>query len=268
MESLRVTDYQLLEEWLQEGILAAKAGQYNQARYRLLDVVEQDQTNETAWFWLYQTFERQDDKRVCLENLITINPYNEWARQELSTYASYPAPPPFTPPAIPADGAAPAVYAAKGKSRRKGKARHSPRSPVLKIITAFWAGISLIFLGSGIIASGEWLSSTIQSRNFPHYITGIQALELFVAIGFVVAGLVGLNVAVALFFRSPLGLYGSLFLALGILLVGPTVSLVTHPPNYVAMICTGGMSGMIVLLTLASQPGLKDFQQEDDAPSG
>lgn len=259
-----MTDYQLLEQWLQEGILAAKAGQYHQARYRLLDVVEQDQTNETAWFWLYQIFERQDDKRVCLENLITINPYNEWARQELSNYVSYP----FPLPAIPADGAAAAVSAAKGKNRRKEKVRHSPRSPVLKIITAFWAGISLIFLGGGIIASGEWLSSTIQSRNFPHYITGIQALELFVAIGFVVAGLVGLNVAAALFFRSPLGLYGSLFLALAILLVGPTVSLITHPPNYVAMICTGGMSGMIVLLTLAGQPGLKDSQQEDDAPSG
>lgn len=264
LEQLRVTDYQLLEQWLQEGILAAKAGQYHQARYRLLDVVEQDQTNETAWFWLYQIFERQDDKRVCLENLITINPYNEWARQELSNYVSYP----FPLPAIPADGAAAAVSAAKGKNRRKEKVRHSPRSPVLKIITAFWAGISLIFLGGGIIASGEWLSSTIQSRNFPHYITGIQALELFVAIGFVVAGLVGLNVAAALFFRSPLGLYGSLFLALAILLVGPTVSLITHPPNYVAMICTGGMSGMIVLLTLAGQPGLKDSQQEDDAPSG
>jgi hypothetical protein len=268
MEWLRVTDYQLVEQWLQEGILAAKTGQYQQARYCLLDVVEQDQTNETAWFWLYQILERQEDKRVCLENLITINPYNEWARQELSNYAGFPAPPSLTPPAIPLHSASLFPRAARSKNRRHGKASHPPRPLVLKIITAFWSGISLIFLGGGIIASGEWLSSTIQSRNFPHYITGIQALELSVAISFVVAGLVGLNVAVALFFRSPLGLYGSLFLALGILLAGPTASLIIHPPNYVAMICTGGMAGMMVFLTLASRSGLKDSQQKDDPPSG
>ncbi|NJN98614.1 MAG: hypothetical protein HC875_33255 [Anaerolineales bacterium] len=63
-----------IAQWLQEGILAAKAGQVEQARYRLLDVVERDQTNEAAWFWLYQVFDRQEDKRVCLENLIVINP--------------------------------------------------------------------------------------------------------------------------------------------------------------------------------------------------
>ncbi|MFN8456890.1 MAG: hypothetical protein U0401_19865 [Anaerolineae bacterium] len=49
-----MTNYQLIEQWLQEGIIAAKSGQPEQARFRLLDVVEQDQTNETAWFWLYQ----------------------------------------------------------------------------------------------------------------------------------------------------------------------------------------------------------------------
>jgi hypothetical protein len=81
-------------------------------------------------------------------------------------------------------------------------------------------------------------------------------------------GLVGLNVALALFFRSPVGFYGSLLLALGILLAGPTISLINQPPNYVAMICTGGMSGMIVLLTLASQPGLKDSQQDHDPSPG
>ena len=62
-----------IEQWLQEGILAAKTGQLEQARFRLLDVVEQDQTNETAWFCLYQVFDRQEDRRVCLENLLIIN---------------------------------------------------------------------------------------------------------------------------------------------------------------------------------------------------
>ncbi|MBI1876806.1 MAG: hypothetical protein HYR94_00960 [Chloroflexi bacterium] len=244
-----------IAQWLQEGILAAKAGQIEQARFRLLDVVEQDQTNEAAWFWLYQVFDRHDDKRVCLENLILINPHNEWARQELRNYATPADSLALEPPTITARDGKPAARAAKRKSKRQTQAS---RPLVLKIITAFWVGISFIFLGSGIIASGEWLASTIRSRTFPHYITGLQAFELLVAILFVIVGLIGLNVAIALFLRSMIGFYGSLLLALGLLLVGPSISLIANPPSYAVMTCTGGMAGMIVLLTLASQPGFKD----------
>jgi hypothetical protein len=243
-----------IAQWLQEGILAAKAGQVEQARFRLLDVVEQDQTNEAAWFWLYQVFERQEDKRICLENLILINPDNEWARHELRNYAAPADSLALEPqPAIAADGQ-PAARA-KRKSKRQARAG---RPLILKTITAFWVGISIIFLGSGIMASGEWLASTIRSRTFPHYITGLQAFELMVALLFVVVGLIGLNVAAALFWRSMIGFYGSLLLALGLLLVGPSISLIANPPNYAVMTCTGGMAGMIVLLTLASQPGFED----------
>jgi len=266
-----VTNYQFLQQWLQEGIIAAKAGQVEQARFRLLEVVEQDQTNETAWFWLYQIFDRHEDKRICLENLITINPYNEWARQELLNFTGSLAPPILEPhPVITAREAAPTSRALKSKSKKKAPARVSqpPRPLVLKIITAFWVGISIILLGGGIIASGEWLATTVRSRAFPHYITGLQVFELLVALTLVVMGLIGLNVAIALFFRSMLGFYGSLLLALGLLLVGPTVSLIANPPNYPTLICTGGMSGMIVLLTLASQAGLKDTRPENDESPG
>jgi hypothetical protein len=249
------SQYDNIAQWLQEGILAAKAGQVEQARFRLLDVVEQDQTNEAAWFWLYQVFDRPDDKQVCLENLLIINPDNQWARQELFHYAT-----PSTSLALDSGAiAARNGRSAAGAAKQKSKAAGRPGRPlVLKIVTAFWVGISLIFLSGGIIASGEWLASTIRSRNFPHYLTGGQVFELGVALLFVVVGLVGLNVALALLFRSMIGFYGSLLLALGLLLVGPTTSLIANPPNYPVMICTGGMAGMVVLLTLASQPGFKD----------
>ena len=77
----------------------------------------------------------------------------------------------------------------------------------------------------------------------------------------------GLYVALMLFLRSMIGFYGSLLLALGLLLVGPTISLITMPPNYVSMICTGGISGMIVLLTLASQPGFENSSHHDNVVS-
>jgi hypothetical protein len=244
---LTAKNYRQVEQWLQEGITAAKAGQHKQARLILLDLVEQDQTNEAAWFWLYQVFERQEDKRVCLENLITINPRNEWAQSELLRYQ--------TPIGANESGS--------GRERVDGKRQPVPqkqqaRPVALKLVIAFWTGVSLVFLGGGVIASGNWLISTTRSRTFPNYITGFQAFELLIAIMFIIAGIMGLIIATTLHSKSMAGFYGSLILALGLLLVGPMVSLIVDPPNYLTMICTGGISGMMVLLTLASQPGFND----------
>lgn len=249
---------QELEHWLQEGIIAAKAGQREQARFRLLDVVEQDQTNEAAWFWLYQVFNRHDDKRICLENLITINPQNHWARAELLNYVA-PAPPRQARVQQKIDGdRAQAEGSPSRKKRQKRDAATSPRPIALKLVVAFWFGISMVFLVGGIIAAGDWLISSTKSRTFPNYITGFQAFELLIAFIFVIAGIMGIYIAILLFSRSMAGFYGSVILALGLLLVGPIISLIVDPPNYPTMVCIGGISGMIVLLTLSSQSGFKD----------
>lgn len=242
-----VTQYEI-EVWLQEGIGAAKAGLFEQARFRLLDVVEQDQTNEVAWFWLYHVFDRHDDRRVCLENLIIINPYNDWARQEINQY--------LAPNEVGVYSGQSAPVAASAK--RAGRSKPPP-ALTLKLVAAFWAGISLIFLAGGIIASAEWLATGVRDGGFTSYITVTQLFELFISIVFIMVGIVGLNVAIGLFIQSPIGFYGSLLLAFALLLVGPTISLISTPPNYLTMVCTGGISGMIAVLTLASQSNIEEI---------
>lgn len=237
-----------IEQWLEEGILAAKAGQNEQARFRLLDVVEQDQTNETAWFWLYQAFDRHDDKRICLENLVTINPGNMWARQELLNYL----------------GPAEVAQFQAAEVQPVSKSQTSYRPVILKLVGAFWLGISIILLGGGIMAIGESFIAISQNRTFPNIITSTQAFEILVAMILIIFGLVALLVAIGLFFETSIGVYGSLFLALGLLLAGPTISLIAAPPNYLALVCTGGIAGMIVLLTLASHPSFSEIQQNND----
>ena len=252
---------QQLEQWLQEGIVAAKAGRLEQARFRLLDVVEQDQANEVAWYWLYQVFNHLDDKRICLENLLTINPRNQWARDELRRLMATAQSPPRRPAPTP-----------KAKARQRPKetsavaslADDTTRPLTLKLVTAFWLGISLILLGGGVVASAEWLASGLQTRSFPTYITAYQAFEFLVAMMFILLGILGLTVAALLLSRSLAGFYGSIILGLLLLLIGPTISLITQPPNYLTMICTGGISGMIVLLTLASQAGLTAGEAQNE----
>ena len=113
-----------------------------------------------------------------------------------------------------------------------------------------------MFLGGGIISTGQWIASSLSTQRMP---IPLPFLDLTVGVVFLIAGILGLCISLALYFQSVIGFYGSLFMALGLLLAGPTFSLIINPPNYVTMTCTGGISGMIVLLTLASQAGFKGF---------
>jgi Flp pilus assembly protein TadD len=68
---------------LQQGIAYAKAGQREEARGILLQVVELDEQNESAWLWLSGVVDSDDDKTVALENVLALNPNNEWAKRGL-----------------------------------------------------------------------------------------------------------------------------------------------------------------------------------------
>jgi Flp pilus assembly protein TadD len=69
---------------LRQGIAYAKAGRKEEARDILLQVVELDEQNESAWLWLSSVVDSADDKAVALENVLALNPNNEWAKRGLS----------------------------------------------------------------------------------------------------------------------------------------------------------------------------------------
>src|SRR5512136_789715 len=72
------------QDWLREGIAAAKAGQHERARDLLVRVVEEDEENLQAWLWLSGVMDGLDDKEVCLENALELDPTNEAARKGLA----------------------------------------------------------------------------------------------------------------------------------------------------------------------------------------
>ena len=72
-----------MTELLKRGIAAAKAGRKEEARQALLQVVEMDERNEQAWLWLSGVIDSAEDRRVCLDNVLTINPDNPYAQQGL-----------------------------------------------------------------------------------------------------------------------------------------------------------------------------------------
>lgn len=69
---------------LKAGIAAAKAGNRQEARQLLLDVLRADDENEMAWLWLSGVVTSTDERRICLENVLTLNPDNQLAQRGLA----------------------------------------------------------------------------------------------------------------------------------------------------------------------------------------
>ena len=73
-----------LQTLLREGIDAARAGQKERARQLLQQVVETDETDLQAWLWLSSVVDEGADKRVCLENVLTLDPNHQAAQAGLA----------------------------------------------------------------------------------------------------------------------------------------------------------------------------------------
>ena len=73
-----------MNDLLRAGIAAAKSGQRERARDLLMRVVEQDEENVLAWLWLSGVVESLDDREICLENVLALDPDHDAARKGLA----------------------------------------------------------------------------------------------------------------------------------------------------------------------------------------
>jgi hypothetical protein len=70
---------------VKEGVRLFKANKKAEARSIWEQVTELDPYNEQAWLWLSAVVESVEDQRVCLENVLYINPDNPNAKKGLAT---------------------------------------------------------------------------------------------------------------------------------------------------------------------------------------
>jgi len=73
---------------LRHAIEMARAGKRDAARDTFLRVVDDDPRNELAWMWLAGLVDTLEDKIIACENVLTINPSNEKARNYLASLKS------------------------------------------------------------------------------------------------------------------------------------------------------------------------------------
>ena len=85
-----------VQAWLREGITAVKKGDRVQGRKLLEKVLAADERNEQAWLWLSGAVDSAEDRQICLENVLAINPDNALAKKGLAKLAQTPPPEPTT----------------------------------------------------------------------------------------------------------------------------------------------------------------------------
>jgi hypothetical protein len=78
-----MSDNRQVDDLLKKGIEAAKGKDTATARALLEQVVQMDQHNEKAWFWLAAVTDEIEEKRICLGNVLVINPNNSRAQKLL-----------------------------------------------------------------------------------------------------------------------------------------------------------------------------------------
>jgi hypothetical protein len=85
-----------IETTLEQAISAAKAGRKEEARRLLEAVLDADDRNEQAWLWMSGVVDSDEERVICLENVLTINPNNELARKGLAALRADPVPIPVS----------------------------------------------------------------------------------------------------------------------------------------------------------------------------
>jgi hypothetical protein len=72
-----------MDDLLQQGITAYRAGERDEARKIFITVVKQHPDSESAWGWMSNVCNTDQERIHCLEQVLRINPQNEKARQHL-----------------------------------------------------------------------------------------------------------------------------------------------------------------------------------------
>jgi hypothetical protein len=73
---------------LQAGISAAREGRQTEAQALLQQAVQANPRSEQGWLWMSAVVETDDERRTCLERVLTINPRNQTAKIGLESLIS------------------------------------------------------------------------------------------------------------------------------------------------------------------------------------
>jgi tetratricopeptide (TPR) repeat protein len=84
---------QSVDDLLRHAVAAARAGQKNEARRLLIQVLKADPRSEQAWIWMSSVVDQPAERIHCLKQVLSINPGNDLARRGLQALGALPEEP-------------------------------------------------------------------------------------------------------------------------------------------------------------------------------
>lgn len=72
-----------MQDSLQQAIRLIRGGNKEAGRQLLIEILDADERNETAWLWMSAVVESDDLRRECLQEVLRLNPDHEAARRGL-----------------------------------------------------------------------------------------------------------------------------------------------------------------------------------------
>jgi len=235
---------------LARGIQAAKQGDRIAASTLLYEVIDREPKNELAWLWLSYVLDSEEDRRICLENVLTLNPHNRYARQGLAR--------------LNGEAVSSASPLLAGMSDFWTTVSPLPR----RLAAAFWLGVGLFLLVAGVADFFRWLGLAIRNRTFPYYLTPDDLWALALSVGLVIIGIVALNVAWGLHIQFRLGYYLGVVLSLVLVLLVPFTVLIADSSRYSAAAMGAVLPAIVFFLTLLSSLDADDEQKLASDPDG
>ncbi len=161
-----------LESLLKNGIEAAKAKNKPEARRLLEKALEIDDTNQAAWMWLATVVDKPSEKRICLENVLELNPNNMRAREALEQLGPAPAQPAAPPEQVGARTfGTSSVESRQAPSRPRGRAAAiaDAKSPAPGTVRARQRRRTspALLIGGGAFAIGLIIVGLLLAANLP-----------------------------------------------------------------------------------------------------
>ena len=134
------------DDALQRSIVMIKSGDYEGGADILYSLVDLEPENELAWLWLAACIENTDEKIVCLNQVLAINPENEVAQEALDQLMLSPDVDSITgQPAADGRGNVAAARPRKPRPRPKKKKKVNTRTLII-------GGVAILLVGCIAVA--------------------------------------------------------------------------------------------------------------------
>src|SRR5436190_12552104 len=112
-----------MDDVLQQGVTAYKAGKRDEARRIFITVVKQNPDSEQAWGWMNNVCRTDQERIHCLKQVLRINPGNDKARQHLDQLLELPFGAELSPSPVSSVPQPPSLSGVKVQAKNSGFTR-------------------------------------------------------------------------------------------------------------------------------------------------